>query len=99
MSGLHWGNVGLEEEGTGWSASSLAIETALRYARQNPRGTSWSLELRGEALRPLEGRLTLDDAVVGANPLEDITNVRRLQLVLKEGRVVSDKRHLSGAVP
>ena len=31
-------------------------------------------------------------------PLEDITNVRRLQLVLKEGRVVSDKRHLSGAV-
>src|ERR1700737_5146793 len=30
MSGLHWGNVGLEEEGTGWSASSLAIEKALR---------------------------------------------------------------------
>jgi hypothetical protein len=39
-----------------------------------------------------------DLIVVGANPLEDITNVRRLQLVLKEGRVVSDKRHLSGAV-
>jgi hypothetical protein len=73
--------------------------------------------------------------VVAANPLEDITNVRRLQrrcattatsllenssvksalprvgaelgtveaasspLVLKEGRVVSDKRHLSGTVP
>ena len=32
------------------------------------------------------------------NPLDDITNVRRLQMVLKEGRVVSDKRHLSGAV-
>ena len=30
MSGLHWGNVGLEEEGTGWSASSLAIGKALR---------------------------------------------------------------------
>jgi len=30
--------------------------------------------------------------VVGANPLDDIANVRRLQLVLKEGRVVSDKR-------
>jgi imidazolonepropionase-like amidohydrolase len=41
----------------------------------------------------------LDLIVVAANPLEDITNVRRLQLVLKEGRVVSDKRHLSGAVP
>src|SRR4029077_3565111 len=40
-----------------------------------------------------------DLIVVGANPLEDITNVRRLQLVLKEGRVVSDKRHVSGAVP
>jgi imidazolonepropionase-like amidohydrolase len=39
-----------------------------------------------------------DLIVVGANPLEDITNVRRLQLVLKEG-VVSDKRYLSGAVP
>jgi hypothetical protein len=25
--------------------------------------------------------------VVGANPLQDITNVRRLQPVLKEGRV------------
>jgi len=37
--------------------------------------------------------------VVGANPLDDITNVRRLQLVLKEGRIVSDKRHLDGAVP
>jgi imidazolonepropionase-like amidohydrolase len=40
-----------------------------------------------------------DLMVVGANPLEDITNVRRLQLVLKEGRVVSDKRPMSGAVP
>jgi imidazolonepropionase-like amidohydrolase len=40
-----------------------------------------------------------DLIVVGANPLDDITNVRRLQLVLKEGRVVSDKRHPSGAGP
>jgi hypothetical protein len=46
------------------------------------------------------GNLTLADLiVVAANPLDDITNVRRLQLVLKEGRVVSDKRHLSGAIP
>ena len=39
-----------------------------------------------------------DLIVVGANPLEDITNVRRRQLVLKEGRVVSDKRHLSAMI-
>jgi imidazolonepropionase-like amidohydrolase len=35
-----------------------------------------------------------DLIVVAANPLEEITNVRRLLLVLKEGRVVSDKRDL-----
>jgi imidazolonepropionase-like amidohydrolase len=40
-----------------------------------------------------------DLIVIAANPLDDIANVRRLQLVLKEGRVVSDKRHLSGAIP
>jgi imidazolonepropionase-like amidohydrolase len=33
-----------------------------------------------------------DVIVVAANPLDDINNVRRLQLVFKEGRVVSDKR-------
>lgn len=33
-----------------------------------------------------------DLIVVAANPLEDINNVRQLRLVLKEGRVVSDKR-------
>jgi imidazolonepropionase-like amidohydrolase len=33
-----------------------------------------------------------DLIVVGANPLENIQAVRRLQLVLKDGRVVSDKR-------
>jgi len=31
--------------------------------------------------------------VVGANPLEDINNVRHLLLVIKEGRIVSDKRN------
>jgi imidazolonepropionase-like amidohydrolase len=30
--------------------------------------------------------------VVDGNPLEDIQNVRRLLLVLKEGVIVSDKR-------
>ncbi|MEA3158369.1 MAG: hypothetical protein QOK44_5958 [Betaproteobacteria bacterium] len=33
-----------------------------------------------------------DLIVVSANPLDDINNVRRLLLVLKEGRIVSDKR-------
>jgi hypothetical protein len=30
--------------------------------------------------------------VVAANPLENIDNVRKLQLVFKEGRGVSDKQ-------
>ena len=41
-------------------------------------------------------RWLADLIVVGSNPLDDITHVRHLQLVLKEGRVVSDKRHPSG---
>ena len=36
-----------------------------------------------------------DLIVVGANPLDDIDNVRKLELVLKEGRIVSDKRQAS----
>ena len=52
----------------------------------------------GAELGTVEVGKLADLIVVGANPLEDITNVRRLQLVLKEGRVVSDKRHASGAV-
>src|SRR5438067_7518515 len=51
----------------------------------------------GAELGTVEAGKLADLIVVAANPLEDITNVRRLQLVLKEGRVVSDKRHLSGA--
>ena len=53
----------------------------------------------GAELGTVEVGKFADLIVVEANPLEDITNVRRLQLVLKEGRVVSDKRHLSGAAP
>jgi imidazolonepropionase-like amidohydrolase len=53
----------------------------------------------GAELGTVEVGKLADLIVVAANPLEDITNVRRLQLVLKEGRIVSDKRHLSGAVP
>jgi len=33
-----------------------------------------------------------DLIVVGANPLDDINNVRKLQLVLQNGEVISDKR-------
>jgi imidazolonepropionase-like amidohydrolase len=53
----------------------------------------------GADLGTVEVGKLADLIVVAANPLDDITNVRRLQLVLKEGRVVSDKRYLSGAVP
>jgi imidazolonepropionase-like amidohydrolase len=53
----------------------------------------------GAELGTVEMGKLADLIVVAANPLEDIANVRHLQLVLKEGRVVSDKRHLSGAVP
>jgi imidazolonepropionase-like amidohydrolase len=51
----------------------------------------------GDDLGTVEVGKLADLIVIGANPLEDITNVRRLQLVLKEGRVVSDKRRPSGA--
>ena len=46
----------------------------------------------GADLGTVEVGKLADLIVIAANPLDDITNVRRLQLVLKEGRVVSDKR-------
>jgi imidazolonepropionase-like amidohydrolase len=46
----------------------------------------------GHELGTIEVGKLADLIVVGGNPLEDIQNVRRLQLVLKEGVVVSDKR-------
>ena len=46
----------------------------------------------GEQLGTVEVGKLADLIVVGGNPLEDVQNVRRLQLVFKEGRVVSDKR-------
>ena len=46
----------------------------------------------GDELGTVEVGKLADLIVVAANPLEDINNVRRLLLVLKEGRVVSDKR-------
>jgi len=46
----------------------------------------------GDDLGTIEVGKLADLIVVEKNPLENINNVRRLQLVLKEGRVVSDKR-------
>ncbi|MBT2325606.1 amidohydrolase family protein [Variovorax paradoxus] len=51
----------------------------------------------GEDLGTVEVGKLADLIVVAANPLEDIHNVRRLLLVLKEGRVVSDKRRRTAA--
>jgi imidazolonepropionase-like amidohydrolase len=46
----------------------------------------------GHELGTIEVGKLADLIVVGGNPLEDIQNVRKLKLVLKEGMVVSDKR-------
>ena len=46
----------------------------------------------GDRLGTVETGKLADLIVVGANPLDDINNVRKLQLVFKEGRLVSDKR-------
>jgi imidazolonepropionase-like amidohydrolase len=46
----------------------------------------------GGDLGTVETGKLADLIVVEANPLADITNLRRLLLVLKEGRIVSDKR-------
>lgn len=46
----------------------------------------------GDDLGTVEVGKIADLIVVGANPLDDINNVRKLQMVLKDGEVVSDKR-------
>ena len=48
----------------------------------------------GDELGTVEVGKRADLIVVGGNPLENIDNVRRLQLVLKDGAIVSDKRDL-----
>ena len=85
------------------------IREQLVRSTERPSGAIAELTLSGlrgliPTARPcpistVEAGKLADLIVVAANPLEDITNLRRVQLVLKEGRVVSDKRHLSGAVP
>ena len=49
----------------------------------------------GQDLGTIEPGKLADLIVVAADPLDDITNLRRLLLVFKAGRIVSDKR--SGA--
>ncbi|MCW5644184.1 MAG: amidohydrolase family protein [Rhodoferax sp.] len=46
----------------------------------------------GDKLGTVETGKVADLIVVGGNPLDDVNNVRRLQLVFKDGRIVSDKR-------
>jgi imidazolonepropionase-like amidohydrolase len=46
----------------------------------------------GQDLGTIEPGKLADLIVVAADPLDDITNLRRLLLVLKAGRIVSDKR-------
>jgi imidazolonepropionase-like amidohydrolase len=46
----------------------------------------------GTDLGTIEAGKLADLIVVADNPLDDIQHLRRLLLVLKEGRIVSDKR-------
>jgi imidazolonepropionase-like amidohydrolase len=60
--------------------------------------TRHAAELCGAAddLGTIEAGKLADLIVLAANPLENIDNVRRLLLVLKEGRVVADWRRAAG---
>ena len=46
----------------------------------------------GPELGTVEPGKLADLIVVGDNPLSDIENLRKLQLVMKEGRIVADHR-------
>ena len=46
----------------------------------------------GDQLGTVEAGKIADLIVVAANPLDDINNLRQLRLVIKDGRIVSDKR-------
>lgn len=50
----------------------------------------------GAQLGTIAAGKTADLIAVAANPLEDINNLRQLRLVIKDGRVVSDKRAAAG---
>lgn len=71
-----------------WTRNGATPLQALQAATRN------AAELCGVGhdLGTVEVGKIADLIVVGANPLEDVNHVRQLQLVLKDGRVVSDKR-------
>ena len=48
----------------------------------------------GEQLGTIEAGKLADLIVVAGNPLDDINNVRKLMIVVKDGRVVSDRREV-----
>ncbi len=54
--------------------------------------TSAELCDAAEKLGTIEEGKTADLIVVAANPLDDISNLRKLQLVVKEGAIIVDKR-------
>ena len=72
----HWVKAGA----TPWQA----LQAATRHAAE--------LCGVGEDLGTIEPGKLADLIVVAADPLDDIANLRRLLLVLKAGRIVSDKR-------
>ena len=51
----------------------------------------------GAELGTLEAGKRADMIVVSGNPLDDIQNLRRLQMVIKDGRVVADHRRQSAS--
>jgi imidazolonepropionase-like amidohydrolase len=51
----------------------------------------------GDSMGTVEVGKTADLIVIGGNPLEDVNNVRRLQMVFKDGRIVTDKRRPTSA--
>ncbi|MEN9418464.1 MAG: hypothetical protein RI988_2084 [Pseudomonadota bacterium] len=53
----------------------------------------------GDEMGTLEKGKIADLIVVGGDPLEDIHNVRRLQMVFKDGKLISDKRRAQGSKP
>lgn len=50
----------------------------------------------GDELGTVEAGKLADLIVVAENPLDDISNIRNLMLVIKDGRIVSDKRGEKG---
>jgi imidazolonepropionase-like amidohydrolase len=64
----------------------------LRATEEGSRRCGRAVPARRHERGTIEVGKLADLIVVGGNPLEDIQNVRKLRLVLKEGAVVSDKR-------